>query len=99
MALTKKDGGICPISVGYTLRRLVAKCANNYVIKRRSEALQPRSSSATKNLEMGYRAEQKQLFTQHEGLLPVYPRTMSLSNWIFQMHLTASEETAYWIIL
>ena len=41
IALTKKDGGIRPISVGYTLRRLAAKCANNYVIKRRSEALRP----------------------------------------------------------
>jgi len=34
-----QDGGIRPIAVGYTLRRLAAKCANNYVIKRRSEAV------------------------------------------------------------
>jgi len=40
-ALSKKDGGIRPISVGYTLRRLAAKSANNHVIKRRSEALRP----------------------------------------------------------
>ena len=30
-----------PITVGYTLRRLAAKCANNHVIERRSKALQP----------------------------------------------------------
>ena len=42
IALSKKDGGIRPITVGYTLRRLAAKCANNAVITRRSqEALQP----------------------------------------------------------
>jgi hypothetical protein len=41
IALSKKDGGVRPISVGYTLRRLAAKCANNHVIKWRSEALQP----------------------------------------------------------
>ena len=37
----KKDGGVRPIAVGYTLRRLAAKCANAHVIKTRSEALQP----------------------------------------------------------
>ena len=30
-----------PIAVSYTLRRLAAKCANSYVIKRRSEELLP----------------------------------------------------------
>ena len=41
IALQKKDGGIRPIAVGYTLRRLAAKCANKFVIKRTSEELQP----------------------------------------------------------
>ena len=41
VALTKKDGGIRPITVGYTLRWLAAKSANNYMIGRRSMALQP----------------------------------------------------------
>ena len=41
IALQKKDGGVRPIAVGYTLRRLAAKCANAYVSKRRSEELQP----------------------------------------------------------
>jgi len=41
IALSKKDGGIRPICVGYTLRRLAAKCANSHVISRRSKALQP----------------------------------------------------------
>jgi len=39
IALTKKDGGIRPITVGYTMRWLAAKCANNYAIGRRSMAL------------------------------------------------------------
>ena len=37
IALQKKDGGIRPIAVGYTLRRLGAKCANRHVIERRSK--------------------------------------------------------------
>lgn len=41
IALQKKDGGIRPIAVGYTLRRLAAKCANRFVIQRRSEELSP----------------------------------------------------------
>ena len=36
IALSKKDGGVRPIYVGYTLRRLAAKCANSHVISRRS---------------------------------------------------------------
>ena len=39
IALQKNDGSIRPIAVGYTLRRLAAKCANAFVIKRRSEEL------------------------------------------------------------
>jgi len=41
IALGKKDGGVRPITVSYTLRRLAAKCANNHVIEKRSKALQP----------------------------------------------------------
>ena len=41
IALQKKDGGICPIAVGYTLRRLAAKCANGHIIERRSIDLGP----------------------------------------------------------
>lgn len=41
VALQKKDGGIRPIAVGYTLRRIAAKCANAFVINRRSDALKP----------------------------------------------------------
>jgi len=41
IALQKMDGGIRPITVGYTLRRIAAKCANSYVIERRSRELQP----------------------------------------------------------
>ena len=41
IALTKKDGDILPITVGYTLRLLAAKCANNHVIERRSMEFRP----------------------------------------------------------
>jgi len=41
MVLSKQDGGIRPITVGYTLRRLAAKCANSHVIERRSQEIQP----------------------------------------------------------
>ena len=41
IALSKKDGGIRPICVGYTLRRLAAKCFNSHIITKRSQALQP----------------------------------------------------------
>ena len=40
-ALQKKDGGIRPIAVGYTWRRLAAKCANHHVIERASKLLAP----------------------------------------------------------
>ena len=33
LAMTKKDGGVRPIAVGYTLTRLAATCANNHVIE------------------------------------------------------------------
>jgi hypothetical protein len=41
IALQKKDGGIRPIAIGYTLRRLAAKCANSFVIAKRSSELKP----------------------------------------------------------
>ena len=47
--------------VGYTLRRLAAKCANNAVITRRSQALQPQQ------LGVGVSGGLKQPFMQHEG--------------------------------
>ena len=41
LALTKRSGGIRPIAVGYTWRRIVAKCANAYAISKLSGVLQP----------------------------------------------------------
>jgi len=46
VALAKKDGGVRLITVGYTLRRLAAKCANNHVIASRSQELQPQQFGA-----------------------------------------------------
>ncbi|HSN24572.1 MAG TPA: reverse transcriptase domain-containing protein, partial [Methylomicrobium sp.] len=40
-ALSKKSGGVRPIAIGYTFRRLVAKCANNCAISLLSDKLLP----------------------------------------------------------
>ena len=37
----KKDDGIRPFAVGYTLRRLAAKCVNSHVITAKSNELKP----------------------------------------------------------
>ena len=41
IALEKKSGGIRPIAVGYTLRRIAAKCANNFALTVLSNKLLP----------------------------------------------------------
>ena len=41
IVLNKKDGGIRPIAVGYTLRRLAAKCAIDISIRNRAVQLKP----------------------------------------------------------
>ena len=41
IALKKKDDGIRPIAIGYTLRRLAAKCVNSHVITARGNELKP----------------------------------------------------------
>ncbi len=40
-ALQKKSGGVRPIAIGYTWRRLAAKCANNYAISQLGDTLLP----------------------------------------------------------
>ena len=39
VALNKKDGGVCPITVGNTLRRLIVKCASLLVKDEMAEVL------------------------------------------------------------
>jgi hypothetical protein len=41
IALEKKTGGIRPIAIGYTWRRIAAKCANSYAIALLSSYFQP----------------------------------------------------------
>ena len=41
IAVEKKDGGIRPIAIGYTWRRLAAKCANLLVVGKMSQILSP----------------------------------------------------------
>ena len=42
IAMRKKDGGIRPITVGYVIRRIVAKCANQSIINSVSLGMLPR---------------------------------------------------------
>ena len=41
LALKKKDGELRPIAIGYTIRRLAAKCANKYVTEKLAAQLAP----------------------------------------------------------
>ena len=41
IALEKKTGGVCPIAVGYTLRRIAAKCANSYAASQLADYFSP----------------------------------------------------------
>ena len=41
LALKKKDGGLRPIAIGYTIRRLAAKCANKYDTEKLAAQLAP----------------------------------------------------------
>jgi len=41
LALEKKGGGVRPIAVGYTWRRLAAKCANSYIIEKMASLFAP----------------------------------------------------------
>ena len=41
LALEKKGGGVRPIAVGYTWRRLAAKCANSYIIEKMASLFVP----------------------------------------------------------
>ena len=66
IALSKKDGGVRPICVGYTLRRLAAKCANSHVISRRSQVLQPQQ------LGVGSQVGLRQQCMQQEDLSAIY---------------------------
>ena len=42
IALSKTNGGVRPVVVGYVLRRLAANYANSHVIRARSKVFQPR---------------------------------------------------------
>jgi len=41
ITLEKKTGGVRPIAVGYTLRRITAKCANAYAASQLSDYFSP----------------------------------------------------------
>ena len=41
LALQKKSGGVRPIAIGYTWRRLAVKCANSYAISELADLFSP----------------------------------------------------------
>ena len=41
IALEKNSGGVRPIAIGYTWRRLAAKCANSYAISELANLFNP----------------------------------------------------------
>ena len=41
IALEKKSGGVRPIAIGYTLRRIAAKCANSYAVSQLADYFSP----------------------------------------------------------
>ena len=63
IALEKKDGGLRPIAIGYTLRRLAAKCANTYALDKISAVLAPRQlgSGISRGAEAAVHAARKYL--------------------------------------
>ena len=58
IALKKKNGWLLPIAIGYTLRRLAAKCANKYA------TANSRHTLLRFKLESARQGEQKQQSTQ-----------------------------------
>jgi len=46
VALNKKSGGIRPIAVGFTLRRLISKCANSFAVAKLTTYFAPRQMGA-----------------------------------------------------
>ena len=42
LAMSKKNGRVRPMAVGYVLQRLVEKCTNSHVIEHRSKVVQPK---------------------------------------------------------
>ena len=70
IALQKKDGGIRPIAVGYTLRRLAAKCANSYALD--NEA----TISVRFKLASEFQVEPKLQFTQFAESSIIYRTIM-----------------------
>ena len=46
VALNNKSGGIRPIAVGFTLRRLVSKCANSFAVCKLAPCFAPRQMGA-----------------------------------------------------
>ena len=70
MALEKPGGGVRPIAVGCTLRRLVAKIAGQLVVDEMAELLSPR------HLGMEFAGVQKQLCMQAESTYRIFPVAM-----------------------
>jgi len=90
MALEKKTGGIPPIAIGYTWRRIAAKCANNYAIASLSSYLQPIQ------LESAHQVAMKLRSTRQDAFSNLCRTLIALSNLTSQTHSTACIVTPCW---
>jgi hypothetical protein len=72
IALQKKSGGIRPIAIGYTWRRLAAKCANKHALTQLAGSLAPAQLGVgTPGGCEATQAAARPRFTPHAGFLPI----------------------------
>jgi len=91
IALQKKSGGIRPIAIVYTLRRLAGKCVNKYALTILKDSFTP------SQLGVGVSGGCGQPSMQHAGFLPTCPTTSSLLRLISPMHSIISVGIQSWL--
>jgi len=90
IALQKKSGGIRPIAIGYTLRRLAAKCVNKFALTVLKGSFTPAQLGEMHPVAV------RQPSTPPAAFLPTCLTTMSLLRLISPMHSIVSAEIQSW---